>query len=160
MAFVSIDNRTSCELPLDEYEALALFVLGQKALPEKTELSISLVENEEIQALNREFRGVDEPTDVLSFPCDELDGDSLDVNEFDSERPEEAFLLGDLIIAPAVAQDHAEDFDSSLEDEMALLIVHGILHLFGYDHVEDDDFATMNALENDLLDTWGERDMR
>ena len=135
---IFIDNRSGEDLPLDEYQALAEFVLDQEDVLGDAELSLSLVTAGEIHELNREFRNINAPTDVLSF-------------ENDDE------LLGDVIICPVVAREHAHDFNSTFEKEMALMLTHGILHLRGYDHVDDDEAEIMEARENALLAAWQKR---
>jgi probable rRNA maturation factor len=132
---VVVDNRSGEELFEDAYAALAAFVMAEESVAEDTELSLSLVDLDEMQALNRAYRGIDAPTDVLSF---ENDGE----------------LLGDIIICPAVARRHAEDFDSDFASEMELMVVHGILHLTGHDHVDDAQGDVMEAREDELLKAW------
>ncbi len=134
---LTVDNRSGEELPEADYEALAAFVLKEEAA-EKVELSISLVSVEEIHDLNKAYRGIDAPTDVLSFENDEP-------------------LLGDVIICPEVARDHARDFDSDFASEMELMLTHGILHLKGYDHIDDSCAEVMEARENELLQAWRSR---
>jgi probable rRNA maturation factor len=87
------------------------------------------------------------PTDVMSFPMDELRPTK------DDEEPEEG-LLGDIVICPQVAATQAETAGHRLEDEMALLLTHGILHLLGYDHAEPDEHAEMFGLQARLLAEW------
>ena len=133
---ILVDNRSGEELPIMEYEALAAFVLEQsETKPSTTELSISLVGLSEMHDLNRDYRGKDAPTDVLAF---ENDGD----------------LLGDVVICPPIAREHALEFDSSFEDEMALMLTHGILHLLGHTHEGDTEAKVMEARENELLELW------
>jgi probable rRNA maturation factor len=134
------------------------------------ELSIALVDEDEIHALNLEYRGKDSPTDVLSF---ELDDDDFDYGEPSHElefkdgsepnRRTEARtsqapkpnamvrMLGDVIICPSVAEKQAVDFRQTFEQEMALLLTHGVLHLLGYDHIEDDEAEEMEATEREIL---------
>lgn len=135
---IALDNRSGRDLPEDEYCALAVFVMQEEGCAENTELSLSLVDVDEIHALNRDYRGLDAPTDVLSF-------------ENDDE------LLGDVIICPEVAGQHAEDFESSFAHEMELMLTHGILHLCGYDHEDDAEGDAMEARENELLTKWRAR---
>jgi len=134
---ILIDNRSDEELPEEEYLALAAFVVDNESQSEDSELSISLVNQDEIHTLNREYRGIDAPTDVLAF---ENDGE----------------LLGDVVVCPTVAREHAGEFDSSFESEMYLMLIHGILHLLGYDHIVDRDAELMEARENELLELWKE----
>ena len=132
---VNVDNRSGVSLPESDYKALAEFVLAKEGTAADVELSISLVEESEIHALNKSYRGIDAPTDVLSFENDEE-------------------LLGDVIICPAVAKQHALDFDSDLASEMELMLTHGILHLKGYEHDDDESAEVMEARENELLRAW------
>jgi len=134
---IFIDNRCGEDLPTDEYLALAAFVISEEDCGDDSELSISLVNQEEIQTLNKEYRSIDAPTDVLAF-------------ENDDE------LLGDVVVCPAIARVHAEDFDSSFPNELELMLIHGILHLLGYDHIEDSEAEHMEARENELLELWKE----
>ncbi|MDR2035790.1 MAG: rRNA maturation RNase YbeY [Coriobacteriales bacterium] len=135
---IEVDNRSGEELPEQEYQELAAFVLAQEGASEECELAISLVTPAEIHSLNKTYRGIDAPTDVLSF---ENDGE----------------LLGDVIICSAVAREHALDFDSDFASEMALMLTHGVLHLLGYNHEEDAEAEAMEARENQLLVAWRTR---
>ncbi|MDR3037520.1 MAG: rRNA maturation RNase YbeY [Coriobacteriales bacterium] len=148
---ILIDNRSSDALDTDKVEALARFVLSQERAPEALELSISYVDAAEIQELNRAYRGKDAPTDVLSFECDD---------PHDPTLPGQPLSLGDVIICPTVAYEHAREFESTIEHEMALMLTHGILHLLGYDHLDDSEAAVMEARENDLLEFWFKGDVR
>ncbi|MCL2807313.1 MAG: rRNA maturation RNase YbeY [Coriobacteriia bacterium] len=132
---ITVDNRSGEELPVDEYQALAAFVLQQEQVNDDVELSISLVGHAEMHALNKKYRGIDRPTDVLAF-------------ENDDE------LLGDVIVCPSVARQHAEEFTTGFPDEMALMLTHGILHLRGYDHLDDAEATIMEQRENELLNQW------
>ena len=124
----------------------ASFAMRKMELPEDTEVSISFVSDEEIAELNEAYRGKEGPTDVLSFECDNLD-DGFPSNE-DAGEP---YSLGDVIIALDVASRQAEEYGSSLAGEVDLLLVHGILHLCGYDHIEDADAEVMEPLQDSIL---------
>lgn len=93
------------------------------------ELSLSFVTNEEIRELNSEYRGVDRPTDVLSFPMIDGDADEGDIDMYSG-----AVVLGDIIISAEKAVEQAEAYGHSVERELAFLAVHSVLHLLGYDH--------------------------
>lgn len=135
-------------LPLEE---LTRFVLEAEERPDATEVSISFVDDEVIAELNETYRGKEGPTDVLSFECDGC-GDEPDA-------PEGAvFELGDVIIAPDVAERQTAEFATTFEEEVSLLLVHGLLHLCGYDHVVDEEAEVMEAREAELLRAWAERD--
>jgi len=135
------------ELPL---ASLAQFVLKSEGKPANTEVSISFVDNATIAELNERFRGIEGPTDVLSFECDGC-GDGPDAPE------DGVFELGDVIIAPDVAERQTAEFATTFEEEISLLLVHGLLHLGGYDHVVDEEAEVMEAREAELLRAWAER---
>lgn len=133
-------------------EGLAAFVLEKLDRPQTTSVSITFVDNDRIHELNREYRGIDAPTDVLSFECDNIpfEGETF-------ERSEE-YELGDVIIATDVAIAQTSEFGTTLEEEVSLLVTHGLLHLCGYDHIEDDEAEVMEALEDELLEAWSKMD--
>lgn len=135
-------------LPLEE---LLAFAADQLELPDHAEVSLSFVSNDDIHALNRDYRGMDKPTDVLSFECDNqpFEGENL------QSAPE--FVLGDIIIAPFVALDQARELNTPFEDEISLLVIHGLLHLLGYDHIKDEEAEEMEALEHHILHAWNEQ---
>ena len=138
-------------LPLEE---LALFVLEDEGAPANSEVSLSFVDDTHMARLNGEFRGKTGPTDVLSFECDGLDDGFDALPEGVSDVP---FELGDVIIAPDVAQRQSIEFGHSFEAEMSLLLVHGLLHLLGYDHIDDEEAEEMEARERELLGAWADR---
>lgn len=129
--------------------ALAEFVLREEDMPENTEVSVSFVDNTEIAELNAQYRGKAAPTDVLSFECDLDEDDDL---MFCADDP--VFSLGDVIIAPDVALAQTQTFGTTLAQELSLLLVHGILHLCGYDHIADDEALEMQSREKDILGKW------
>lgn len=133
--------------PLDPagFVRLAEFVLLAEEAPVNCELSIALVDLEEMTQLNGEYRGKEGPTDVLSFECD----DPCAVGSAD-----QPVMLGDVIIAPDVAVAQAEEYGHTVEEELNLLLVHGILHLLGYDHIDDADAVAMQDRERVVLSAW------
>ncbi|WP_346797506.1 rRNA maturation RNase YbeY [Halomonas sp. Bachu 37] len=106
------------------------------------ELTIRLVDEDEGRQLNHTYRGKDKPTNVLSFPFEAPPGIALP-------------LLGDLVICHAVVVDEAEQQHKAVLDHYAHLVIHGTLHLMGYDHIEDDDAEVMEQLEREILATLG-----
>ena len=118
-------------------EAAAL-TLRQQHVSQDTEVTIMLTDDAQLQQLNRDYRGVDEPTDVLSF-------------NIDMEMPEGHTYLGDIVIAVPLAESRARTAGHDLLAELALLVVHGILHLLGYDHVGAGDREAMWARQDDIL---------
>ena len=120
-------------------EDVARAVLGYLNLQD-AELSILLCDDETIHPLNRDYRGKDKPTDVLSFAQREGEFAFIDDN-----------LLGDVIISMDTTIRQATERQHSVETELRVLLVHGILHLLGYDHIEDDEAEVMEAKEREIL---------
>jgi probable rRNA maturation factor len=121
-------------------------------------VSLLFVDEGAIADLNSRFLGHDGPTDVLAFPIDEEPADSGRSPDsggsgpgFSAEPEEVPTLLGDVVICPAVAHRNAPDHAGTYDDEIALLVVHGLLHLLGLDHEEPDEAEIMEAKERDLL---------
>lgn len=141
------------EIGLIPVEGLVRFVLESEGAPENCEVSIAFVDDDEMARLNCDFRGKSGPTDVLSFECDGLD-DGFGGDPAGAGVPVE---LGDVIIAPDVARRQSSRFEHSFEAEVSLLLVHGILHLCGYDHIEDDEAEEMEAREREILAAWADR---
>ena len=109
---------------------------------EEPELTIRLTDEEESQALNSEYRGKDKPTNVLSFPFEMPPGIPLE-------------LLGDLVICVGVVEQETKEQEKTTEAHWAHMVIHGCLHLLGYDHIKDDEAEEMEALERDLLASLG-----
>ena len=128
-------------LSAEEIERLVACVLEGEGCPEPCEVSVSFVDADEIHRLNLEYRGIDKPTDVLSFNIDDPD----DVEDG------EPFMVGDLIICPSVVAKQAPEFGNDPADEMRLLLSHGCLHLMGYDHEDTREAEEMEALERSYL---------
>jgi probable rRNA maturation factor len=141
---ILVSNEQDIKVDENLLERVAFHTLEQEVVPQNAELSIALVDELEIRRLNSMYRGKDAPTDVLSFESGEDDESTFGV----SEMP---YLLGDVIICPAVALKQAEEYGQSFEQEIALLLVHGILHILGYDHSNDEDATAMELRERDIL---------
>lgn len=116
-----------------------------EALSPQTEVDITLVDDAAIHELNRTYRGIDRPTDVLSFALDEGEEEP----EVDDDEIEH--LLGDVIISAPTAVRQGEKYGHGLEREMTYLAVHGMLHLLGYDHMEEKDKLIMRKREEEVL---------
>lgn len=137
---------------------LAEAVLQEEDLSGDAELSVLFVDERSITELNSRFLGKDGPTDVLAFPIDEEpveSGRSPDSGGTGPGMPSEPedmpVLLGDIVICPAVAFRNAPEHAGTYDDELALLVVHGLLHLMGMDHDEDDEAEEMETKERELL---------
>jgi probable rRNA maturation factor len=145
MQISAVSHREPEPLETEAFERLAAFVLDREDAPSSVELSIAIVDIEEMAQLNLDYRGKEGPTDVLSFECD----DPCAV-----VGPDEPVTLGDVVIAPAIAEAQAAEYGHTVEEELNLLLVHGILHLLGYDHEQDADASAMQARERVLLEAW------
>ncbi len=136
------DEQTEVAIDADRWARLAAAVLREEG--RGGELTLTFVEPSEIAELNVEHLGVDGPTDVLSFPLDASAGDVSGPGPV---------LLGDVVICPAVAASAAPRHAGTLDDELALLTVHGVLHVLGHDHADPAEATRMRAREIDLLVT-------
>lgn len=133
-----------------------LIALAGKTLKlrDDTEVSVTLMNNDAIQKINEEYRGVDRPTDVISFAMHDDDEDDLIV--MDPEMAAEMPLnLGDIMISVDKVDEQAAFLKHSRERELGYLVVHGFLHLNGYDHMQPADETEMFALQRKILDAYG-----
>jgi probable rRNA maturation factor len=140
-----ISHRQPEPLDLSAFERLAAFVLDREDAPDAVELSLVVVSLDEMTSLNEKYRGKVGPTDVLSFPCDEPCA---------VVGPGEPIAIGDVIVAPEVAEAQATEYGHTVEEELNLLVVHGVLHLLGYDHEADDEASAMQERERVILSAW------
>ncbi len=147
MAEVEVDNRSSLPVDPEPLVAQAAFMLDRLGMHPEVELSISLVDPEEITDLHVRWMDLPGPTDVLSFPMDELRVPGP------GESPEPG-MLGDVVICPQVAAEQGEAAGHGLPGELELLLTHGILHLLGHDHAEPEEHAVMFGLQDQLLAAW------
>jgi probable rRNA maturation factor len=137
---------------------LAEAVIIEERVPGDVELSMLFVDEQAMTDLNKRFRGQDGPTDVLSFPIDEVPvegGRSPDSGGtgpgFTAEPSDLPTVLGDVVICPSVANRNAPQHASTYDDELALLVVHGVLHLLNMDHEDDAEAEVMERREQELL---------
>jgi probable rRNA maturation factor len=139
----------------ERWAALAGAALGALGIEGEAELSVLFVDEDHIGVLNKRYLGHEGPTDVLSFPIDgapDLAASGLAPARTPSDPDDQPLLLGDVVICPAVAARQAPSHAGSYDDELALLLVHGILHVLGMDHAVEDERVAMQARERELLD--------
>ena len=117
-------------------------ILKEESMPEDTEISIVFVNNEKIRELNHQYRGLNRPTNVLSFSM--VEGMPMPFNN----------ILGDVAISVEYAKKEAEDLGINIEDRIIQLLIHGTLHLVGYDHIRDDDYEKMQEREEFFFKIW------
>ena len=146
---MSVEVNNESGVPVDESEivALARHVLGAMHVHPQAELSVVLVDEPAMEQLHVQWMDEPGPTDVLSFPMDELRPGT-------DEQDAQPGLLGDVVVCPQVAATQARTAGHSTHEEMLLLTTHGILHLLGYDHAEPDEEKEMFELQRKLLLTF------
>ncbi len=144
---VEINNESGTAVDEAALVRLATFTMDQLRIHPLAELSILLVDEPAMTAYHVKYLGQDGPTDVLSFPMDELRAPS------DEEEPPEG-LLGDIVLCPTVTARQAAQNGRTASEETEYLLVHGLLHLLGYDHTEPAEKAEMFGLKDKLLAAW------
>ncbi len=146
---MSVEVLNECGADLDENELVALsrFVLGRMHVNPQADLSVVLVDTAAMTVLHEKWMDERGPTDVMSFPMDELRPGSLGAMSPPG-------LLGDVVLCPEVAADQARSAGHAVAEELLLLTTHGILHLLGYDHAEPEERDEMFALQRELLLTF------
>ncbi len=155
------DEQADRRVAIERFAELARGALAAEGVVADAEVSLLFVDEATIAELNDRFLGREGPTDVLAFPIDDepqVRGRSPDAGgpgPGDSGEPDDEevpLLLGDIVVCPTVAERNAAEHGVSLEDELALLVVHGVLHLLGMDHVQDEEAERMERREQELLD--------
>jgi probable rRNA maturation factor len=143
---VSIEVNNESAIAVDEaaLQRLSAYALEMMHVHSEAELAIVLVDEAAMEQLHVQWMDEPGPTDVLSFPMDELRPGT-------EEQPSPAGLLGDVVLCPQVAAAQAETARHSLMDELLLLTTHGILHLLGFDHTEPDEEREMFGIQRDIL---------
>lgn len=156
---LNIEKEIEVSFPFD-YEKLATevieFTIEHEDFPYESEINLTLTDNAGIQEINREYRQIDAPTDVLSFPMLSYDlaGDfsKLEEDYDDNFNPDTGeIILGDIIISVDRVKEQAKEYGHSEKREYAFLIVHSMLHLFGYDHMTPEEAAEMEAKQAEIL---------
>jgi len=148
---IDVVNETEAEIDIDSIQEQARFILDRLRIHPGAELSVVFVDVATMTDLHERWMDEPGPTDVLSFPMDEL------TPPRDDEEPPEG-LLGDVVICPEVAQRQAVQAGHDERLEVGVLLTHGILHLLGYDHAEADDERLMFGLQRRLLGEWQTED--
>ena len=140
---IVIEEGVECPISVEEIEADCNFVLSEEGVERPCTVSISVVSDVEIQQVNLEWREKNAPTDVISLEVERPDDPDL--------APGEMCELGDIILAPNFIARQAKEYGTTEADEFRLMLVHAMLHLLGYDHIEDDEAEIMEAREDALV---------
>ena len=143
MIFLEKADGLTPEISADMVEKAAREALKHQSAPEDSDLTIVLTDDAQLHELNRQWMGVDAPTDVLSFPADETDPESG--NRY----------LGDILISVQRAAEQAKTAGHAVEAEVQLLVIHGVLHLLGHDHAEADEKTKMWQAQGEILSALG-----
>lgn len=138
---------------VDQLHRIAESILDSEGYPRDAEVNLLLVSDDEIASYNSRFLDREGPTDVLAFPVEELIPGVVP----DVQAGGPPLVLGDVVIAPSYVRRQAESLGVEFEDEIALMVTHGILHLLGYDHDEDEDAERMEGRERALLESVGRK---
>ncbi|AYA77068.1 rRNA maturation RNase YbeY [Bacillus sp. Y1] len=138
------------EEAIEQIEGVLNSAQKKLQITEPCELSVTFVDNDRIQEINREYRGKDKPTDVISFALEELGEGEIQISGANMPR-----VLGDIIISTDKAREQATDYGHSVERELGFLAVHGFLHLLGYDHETEAEEKEMFDLQRSILDEYG-----
>ena len=158
MAEIILENNQD-KLPIDDgirdtVKEVILKTLDEEDCDFSAEVSVTIVDKEEIREINRQERNIDSVTDVLSFPMLEFDENGEIINS-DFDMDGENLMLGDIVICAERAAEQAEEYGHSFGREMAFLTVHSMLHLLGYDHMEADEEKAMFARQEEILSLLG-----
>ena len=155
---IHIEYEATKELQFDYkavIEKVVVCAMDYGKCPFEAEINIVLTNNEEIHEVNKEYRQIDRPTDVLSFPMIsyETPGDFSDVSEDDTLfHPETGeLLLGDIMISVDKLYSQAQEYGHSIERELGFLVAHSMLHLFGYDHMEEEERMVMEEKQKEIM---------
>ncbi|WP_313813773.1 rRNA maturation RNase YbeY [Glutamicibacter sp.] len=144
---IEVNNETEFDVDLQDVNKLAESVMSAMFLHPETEVSIVFIDEDAMSALHVEWMELEGPTDVMSFPMDELRPGS-------ESAPGQNGILGDIVICPTVAEAQAKAGGHSTHDEILLLTTHGLLHLMGFDHMEPDQKEEMFSLQRRLLESY------
>jgi probable rRNA maturation factor len=147
--FIDETNEVT-EEQMEIIEKLLNYAAAVEQVPHGAEVSISFVDNEQIRAINRDYRGKDKPTDVISFALEEMGDGEVEIVGVDMPP-----LLGDIIISVPKAKEQAEEYGHSFMRELGFLAVHGFLHLLGYDHETEEEEKEMFAKQKQILEEYG-----
>ncbi|MGD6991477.1 rRNA maturation RNase YbeY [Sutcliffiella horikoshii] len=135
----------------EDIKNLLIFAVEKESVKAGAELSVTFVDNDRIQEINREYRDKDRPTDVISFAMEELGEGEIEIH-YDEEAPR---MLGDIIISIPKAEEQAEEYGHSVKRELGFLALHGLLHLLGYNHENETDEKIMFDKQKEILDAYG-----
>lgn len=148
LSIINQSNDETMEVFEEDFNTIAMRTWKILNRSEDVNFAVIFVNDDEIHVMNRDFRGVDRVTDVITFALQD------EMSEFECENEEISQELGDIFISIDTAKRQAEEYGHSLKREICFLFTHGLLHLLGYDHMNEEDEAVMFGLQNQILDEW------
>ena len=140
---IDIQNRSGVDFPEERLISLLAFGISELDLNPECDLNVLLVDEAEMTELHIKWMDESGPTDVLSFPMDEIEPGSKEIG-----------ILGDIVLCPTIAQAQAKDAGNDFDRELSILSVHGLLHIVGYDHATAEDEKEMFTLQESIVDRW------
>lgn len=143
---IEVLNETDYDIDIQRVVSLGKHLYQGLHIHPESDVAVVFVDNDAMSYLHKEWMGLDGPTDVMSFPMDELRPGT-------QQAPSEG-LLGDIVISPTVAAEHAAQGHHTVADEIALLVTHGLLHLLGFDHHDEEEKLHMFSTQNQLLESF------
>ena len=157
------ENETDVQFDFDVYETTKTLIekcIDYVKCPFECEVCLTLTDNEGIHEMNREYRNIDRPTDVLSFPLVDYEApeqfDGIDDDDIDYVNPDTGeLMLGDIVISVDKVKSQAEEYGHSEKREFGFLVVHSMLHLFGHDHMEEEERIVMENKQREILSEVG-----
>jgi probable rRNA maturation factor len=158
---IEVENSSShADVDLEALVSVARHVLDRMGVSPLAELSLALVDEDQMTELHVRWMDLPGPTDVMAFPMDEVDlrtsRGTLAPSVGDRAEELAPLVLGDVVLCPSVAEKQAVEAGHTKADELALLTTHGVLHLLGFDHAEPDEHAEMFGLQAELLGSWAQ----
>ncbi|WP_077214014.1 rRNA maturation RNase YbeY [Bacillus dakarensis] len=135
---------------IQNLERLLNYAADQEGVESESEVSVTFVTNERIHEINKQYRDKDQPTDVISFALEEMGEGEIEVSGSGMPR-----VLGDIIVSLAKAEEQAKEYGHSFDRELGFLVVHGFLHLLGYDHMVEEEEKIMFERQRVILDEFG-----
>lgn len=138
-----LDEAADAPISQAEMQSILETALAHEGVGRPCFVSVSIATDEEMRSLNATWRGIDAPTDVVSLECERPDDPDL--------AADEPCALGDIVLAPAYIERQSAGFGTTPSDEFRIMLVHGVLHLLGYDHLDDDEAELMESAENGIL---------
>ncbi len=150
-----VEDKVNKNIDNDINQIVYLLLDHEKIYIDNVSVSIQVLSEEEIRNINKEYRGIDKSTDVLSFPIFEKQELDMLKQEKNNDKVIKELELGDIFICLEVVEEHAKEYETGIVREVLYMITHGMCHLLGYDHIEEEDKKVMRQIEEEILNKIG-----